>query len=287
MPAGSSSPIPERLPGRVRALAVVHPFPSIVNAILVFALYLLAGGAVPAAAALGAGMLGLQFAIGAVNDLADEGADAVAKPAKPIPSGLVTRRTAIGVAGAGTLVGLAAYAVHGPLPLVLAVGMLACGLAYDLGLKRLGLGWLCYAVAFPLLPLSTWLAVSGALPPRAELLLPVAALAGPTLQVANGLVDLERDRIAGVRSLSRWLGRRGSILVLAVLSAAVYGVAWASLLGSDPRAVPLGVVGLATIAAALGIRLSAADAPGTRERGWELQIVGIALLGGGWLLAVA
>lgn len=287
MSGGSSSPIPGRLPGRVRALAVVHPFPSIVNAILVFALYLLAGGAVPGALALGAGMLGLQFAIGAVNDLADEGADAVAKPAKPIPSGLVTRRTAIGVAGAGTLVGVAAYAVHGPLPLVLAVGMLACGLAYDLGLKRLGLGWLCYAIAFPLLPLSTWLAASGTLPPRAELLLPVAALAGPTLQVANGLVDLERDGIAGVRSLSRWLGRRGSILVLAVLSAAVYGVAWASLLGSDPRAASLGVVGLATIAAALGIRLSAADAPSTRERGWELQIVGIALLGGGWLLAVA
>ena len=240
-------------------MAVVHPFPSIVNAILVFALYLLAGGAVPGALALGAGMLGLQFAIGAVNDLADEGADAVAKPAKPIPSGLVTRRTAIGVAGAGTLVGVAAYAVHGPLPLVLAVGMLACGLAYDLGLKGLGLGWLCYAVAFPLLPLSTWLAAAGTLPPRAELLLPVAALAGPTLQLANGLVDLERDGIAGVRSLSRWLGRRGSILVLAVLSAAVYGVAWASLLGSQPPVPPhLGVSGWRPSAPGQGSRLSAA-----------------------------
>ena len=42
------------------------------------------------------GMLGLQFCIGAVNDLLDERVDALAKPWKPIPSGLVSRRTADG-----------------------------------------------------------------------------------------------------------------------------------------------------------------------------------------------
>jgi len=287
MPSRSPSSLAARLPRPVRAVALVHPFPSAVNAILVFVLYLLAGGTLPEAAVLAAGMLGLQFAIGAVNDLADQRADAAAKPAKPIPSGLVSRRTASGVALAAALAGMLAYSVHGPLLFALALAMLGCGLAYDLGLKGLGLGWLCYAVAFPLLPLSTWLAATGALPPRSELLLPVAALAGPTLQLANGLVDLERDKVAGVRSLSLWLGRRDSILALAGLSAAVYGIAWVSLLGSHPPGASLVAVGLATVCAGAGIVLSAAVRPERRERGWQLQVVAIALLGGGWLLAVA
>jgi 4-hydroxybenzoate polyprenyltransferase len=271
----------------VRAVALVHPFPSAVNAALVFALFLVAGGTPQGAVALGLGMLGLQFAIGAVNDLADAHADAAAKPWKPIPSGLVSRRAATGVALAGVLVALGAYAVNGPLAFTLALAMLGCGLAYDLGLKDAGLGWLCYAVAFPLLPLSTWLVAAGTLPPRAELLVPVAVLAGPTLQLANGLVDLERDRATGIRSLSLWLGRRDSIIALAALSAAVYGVAWISLLGSGPPVAALAAVGLATASAGAGIVLSAAARPEVRERGWQLQVVGIALLGGGWLVAVA
>lgn len=287
MPGQPRSRIRERLPRRVRAIALVHPFPSAVNAVLVLALYLVAGGTLAAAAALALGMLALQFAIGAVNDLADADADAVAKPGKPIPSGLVSRRTATGVAVTGAIIGLGAYAVHGPLTFTLALAMLGCGLAYDLRLKGLGLGWLCYAVAFPLLPLSTWLAASGSLPPRSELLLPVAALAGPTLQLANGLVDLERDRIAGIRSLSLWLGRRDSIVTLAALSAAVYGVAWITLLASGPTVGPLVAMALATVCAGIGITLSAAGRAEVRERGWQLQLVGIALLAGGWLLAVA
>jgi 4-hydroxybenzoate polyprenyltransferase len=271
----------------VRAVTLVHPFPSAVNAALVFALYLVAGGTVAGAAGLALGMLGLQFAIGAVNDLADARADTASKPSKPIPSGLVSRRTATGVALAGMTVGLGAYAVHGPLAFTLALAMLGCGFAYDLGLKDAGLGWLCYAVAFPLLPLSTWLAAAATLPPRTELLLPVAVLAGPTLQLANGLVDLERDRIAGIRSLSLWLGRRDSILALAGLSAAVYGIAWVSLLDSQPPGTAMVTVALATICAGAGIVLSAAGRPELRERGWQFQVVGIALLAGGWLLAVA
>jgi 4-hydroxybenzoate polyprenyltransferase len=283
----SPSEFAGRLPGPIRAIALVHPFPSAVNAILVFTLYLLAGGPPAGAAVLGIGMLGLQFAIGAINDVADERADVAAKPAKPIPSGLVSRRSAIGVALAGMVVGLAAYATHGPLLFAFGLAMLGCGLAYDLGLKGMGLGWLCYAVALPLLPLSTWLASSGGLPPRAELLLPVAALAGPTLQLANGLNDLERDRTAGLRSLSLWLGRRDSVVALATLTAVIYGIAWVSLAGSAVPASSLVVVGLATLCAAAGVGLSADARPDRRERGWQLQVVGMALLGGGWLVAVA
>ena len=115
----------------------------------------------------------------------------------------------------------------------------------------------------------------------------MAVLAGPMLQLANGLVDVERDRLAGMRSLALWLGRRDSILALTGLSAAVYGVAWVSLLDRHPAAGSLLAIGLATVAAGVGIALSAAHLSRARERGWQLQVVGLALLGGGWLLAVA
>src|SRR6478752_9461363 len=49
-------------------------------------------------------MFGAQLAIGAVNELVDADLDAVAKPDKPIPAGLVSRRGARIVAGCGLLV---------------------------------------------------------------------------------------------------------------------------------------------------------------------------------------
>ena len=44
------------------------------------------------------------------------------------------------------------------------------------------------------------------LPPRLELLLPIAAVAGPALQLSNGLVDIERDRAGGIATLATRLG---------------------------------------------------------------------------------
>jgi 4-hydroxybenzoate polyprenyltransferase len=68
---------------------------------------ILAGASLSLAARLGLGMLGVQFAIGAVNDLADAGADAIGKPAKPIPTGAVRRREALVVAMVSATLGCA------------------------------------------------------------------------------------------------------------------------------------------------------------------------------------
>lgn len=272
--------------GRLRALAVLHPFPSTVNAVLVAGLYRLAGGDGGHAILLGIGMLGLQFSIGAINDVADAQNDAVTKPFKPIASGLLSRRTALLSGVTSAAVGLAIYGLFGAIPLTLAVVMLGVGLAYDLWLKRAGAGWLCFAVAFPLLPLSTWLAASGVLPPRPEVLLPVAALAGPTLQLANGLVDLERDRQAGIRAPVVLLGRGRSVLLLGALVVFVYGAAWASLVGRPGPVFSYVALAAATALALIGLCLSASIAPARRERGWQAQVIGIALLAAGWLAGV-
>jgi 4-hydroxybenzoate polyprenyltransferase len=267
----------------------VHPFPSLLNGTLVVGLVTLAGGRPAVALALGLGMLGLQFAIGAANDWFDADLDASAKPTKPIPAGLVARPMALAVAVASGGGGLAISALAaGPwagATAALAALMLACGLAYDAGLKRLGWGWLAFALAFPLLPVYAWFGSTGLLPPGAELLLPLAFLAGPTLHLANSLVDLELDGVAGLASLAVKLGRRNGGLALVGLQAVIYSVAAASLF-ADP-ASPTAARALVTAAAgltAVGVLLSGQQPTATREWGWRAQAIALALLALGWLL---
>ena len=270
----------------ISALRLVHPFPSLLNTALVFGLALLAGGGTDRAALLAAGMLGLQFCIGTVNDLFDEGVDRAAKPWKPIPAGIISRRaaTAIALIAGGGGLALAAAAA-GLSSLAMAAAMLACGLIYDARLKPTAWAWLCFSVAFAILPVYAWYGATGQLPPRPEFLLPLAALAGPLIQLSNGLSDLERDAAAGVRTLATRLGRRGSLTVICALLVVIHGLAWATLIGVNvttflPVAAASGV-------AIGGLALSAASRQPWREVGWMVQAVAIALLGLAWVSVVS
>ncbi len=268
----------------LRTIRLVHPFPSLVNAALVLGLTLLAGGSPARAATLTTAMLGLQFCIGVVNDLFDQRLDGRTKPWKPIPSGLVSvraaRLTAV-VAGGG---GLALAATVDPVVLLLAAVMLGAGLAYDALLKPTAWAWTCFAVAFPLLPVYAWYGAVGGLPPRAEFLLPLAALAGPALQLSNGLADLESDVAGGIATLATRLGRRVALLVIGGLLAVIHGLAWLTLSASAIEPI-LPLIGLASLLAGLGLTLSAADQARRREVGWMIQAASIALLGLGWVAA--
>ncbi len=268
-------------------LALVHPFPSAVNALVVLAIALIAGGHPLDAATLALAMLALQFCIGSTNDVVDENLDARTKPWKPIPAGRVTRRAAIATAlamGAGSLV---LAGLHGPDPLALAAGMLGAGLAYNFVLKRTAWSWVAYAVALPLLPLYAWWGAAGVLPPRIELLLPIAALAGPALQLTNALVDLERDRAGGVAGLANVLGRRRALVAAAAIVALIHGTAWAMLLRPGvPTAAVLTAVA-STVLALAGLALSGSDSETRRERGWQAQTASIGLLAVAWLAAAA
>jgi 4-hydroxybenzoate polyprenyltransferase len=277
------------------ALRVVHPFPSLFNAALVAALALVAlsragdvTGGLTVVALLALGMLGIQFAIGALNDFVDAPFDAVSKPAKPIPRGLVAPRTAGAVAVLAGGVGLLAAAALGPTVLLMALAMLAAGLVYDMWLKPTPWAWLCFSVAFPILPVYAWFGASGDLPPNWQVLLPVAALAGPALQLSNGLVDLEADRLARVATLPASLGRARAVALMAGLVAVIYILAWgtlgAGLSAPAPRPASLAVSG-ATALALLGVILSASRGSRRREAGWQAQCLAIGLLGVGWLLA--
>ncbi|HEX6955463.1 MAG TPA: UbiA family prenyltransferase [Agromyces sp.] len=75
----------------------------------------------------------------ALNDAADADLDRVERPERPIPSGRITRRGAVGVAGALTVAGLAvAWLTGGRSSLAVAVPLAASVWTYDLVAKR---GW--------------------------------------------------------------------------------------------------------------------------------------------------
>jgi 4-hydroxybenzoate polyprenyltransferase len=267
----------------VSAVRLVHPFPSFLNSGLVFGLAVLAGGGIDDAILLAAGMLGLQFCIGAVNDLIDEPVDREAKAWKPIAAGIVSRRAATAVAlvaGGGGLV-LAAVAA-GVASLAMAAAMLACGLVYDLWLKPTAWAWLCFSVAFAILPVYAWYGGAGHLPPRPEFLLPLAALAGPLIQLSNGLADIERDTTAGIRTLATRLGHVRSLTVVASLVLVIHAIAWLTL--ATHVALPL--LAAPSALAVLGLGLSADGRPTWREIGWMVQAVAVALLGIAWVSTV-
>jgi geranylgeranylglycerol-phosphate geranylgeranyltransferase len=248
-------------------------------------------------------MFCIQVSIGAVNDIVDVELDRVGKPAKPIPAGIVSfpvaRAWATGAGGLGL-----ALALPSGVPTV-AVGAAGLGLGYlyDLWLSRTILAWLPLTLALPLVPVFAWLGATGGVPSALVGLVPIALLAGAALTVANGLVDVERDVLAGKPTIPVRLGRarawvvHAGLFALAVALAFVLAPAAATSVGvgldvaGGPGGIPdlVRAVGLplGTVAIVAGAGLLTSASQGLRERGWELEGVGTAALGIGWLAGVA
>jgi 4-hydroxybenzoate polyprenyltransferase len=239
------------------------------------------------AVGLGLAMVALQAGIGATNDLVDAPRDAGHKPGKPIPAGLVSGAVARWVAVAAFLTGLALAGVFGGLAGgVVALVVIAVGLGYDLRLKGTALSWLPFAIGIPILPIFGWLGATGALPTAFIVLVPVAAAAGAALAIANALVDVERDRAAATGSVAIALGPARAWLVHTGLLVAV-GVAAAGSVAPLGGSVNGGVAVL--VAAIIPIAAAVAGRRGPvarRERAWEIEALGLAVLGIAWLVAV-
>ncbi|HEY7591084.1 MAG TPA: UbiA family prenyltransferase, partial [Candidatus Limnocylindrales bacterium] len=186
---------------------------------------LIAGAGLEVAVRLGLGMLLLQASIGVVNDIVDAPRDAVSKPAKPIPAGLVPPVLAALVGAVAAALGLALSAASGPPTVLVGVLVLGIGYAYDLWLKGTASSWLPFAVGIPLLPVYAWLGAAGSVPPAFTFLLPAAVLAGAALAIANALADAEADRAAGVPSVALALGAARAWRVHAALHVGVAALA--------------------------------------------------------------
>lgn len=272
---------------RLRALAVVHPFPSALDAGVTGLIALLAGGTAEQATLLAVAMLFLQFGIGAANDWADAPIDAIGRPLKPIVLGVVSMRQAAGVAVASAATGLLLAAFVGLAALLSGAAGLLVGIAYDLGLKRTPWAWLAFAGGFVLLPVFAWLGAAGTVPPFAGWIALLALPAGAIVSLANGLVDVDGDEAVGRLTPAVRLGRWRSLIVLVVLEAvlAVGAALGMALAGRAPPGAWAGLVAGAGLQGA-GWLVSTRPSRDARLQGWRIEAVGLAVLAGAWFLGM-
>lgn len=232
----------------------------------------------------------LQFAIGVLNDLVDAPRDARTRLDKPIPAGLVGARAASVLVGCCALLGVILALSVGPGLAALAVAVLAIGFAYDLRAKGTALSWLPFAAGIPLLPVYGWYGAAGRLPESFLLLVPAAMLAGAALAVANAVVDVERDRAAGIGSVAVAIGPAMAARLALAGWIVVAGLAIASLLagGAAPAWLLATAVaaGVPLAGAALSVR-AVGRAPRARELAWATMAVGAGLLAVAWLAGTA
>ena len=284
--------VPQPGPGlaerAVGLLRLTHPFPSFLDGLATTVIALLAGASTGDAARLGDAMVAIQASIGATNDIADAPADAVAKPAKPIPAGLVSARAAGALAVLLAVIGLVLSAVSGWGTAGIAAAGLGVGLVYDVRLKGTPWSWLPFAVGIPLLPVFAWYGGTGSLAAPFAVLVPAAIAAGAALAIGNARADAEADQASGVASIATALGpRRAWALEVAILLVVgVVAVASAALMdGSTGKVAVVAVAALVPLGAVLASR---DRTPGGRERAWEAEAIGVAALGAAWLwVAVA
>ena len=233
-------------------------------------------------------MLCIQFSIGALNDAVDAPIDRRQKPWKPVARGLVSARSAVlGAVVMGAIGLLVSISVDVAAAAVIGVG-LGLGWIYDLWLSRTAWSWLPLALALPVVPIHAWLGATGTVSPGLVTIVPAAVLAGAALAISNGLVDVERDARSDRPAFAVWLGFRRAWWVHALLLAAV--VLLAVLVAPAPSAAAgalallrSGGIALGAVMLGLGGLLVRAPDARLRERGWELEAVGIAASGVGWL----
>lgn len=142
-----------------------------------------------------------QLTTGWQNDAIDAPIDtAVGRSDKPIPGGLIERRTvALGAVVAAIVCVVVSY-LSGWKAGTVHVGAVAIATAYNVSLKRTALSIVPYIGAFGLLPCFVTLGAPGA--PWPPWSIPVAvALLGACAHVLNVLPDAEFDRRSGVSSL--------------------------------------------------------------------------------------
>jgi 4-hydroxybenzoate polyprenyltransferase len=231
-------------------------------------------------------MFGGQLAVGAVNELVDAELDAVAKPGKPIPAGLVSIRGAWLVTIGGLLL-MTLFSLRFSLP---AFGLCAlgtgCGIAYSLWFKRTIWSWVPYLVALPLLPIWVWAALDS-VDSGLFAIYPIGAAAVIAVQIAQSLPDIEADRQSGVRTLAVAIGPARAHLVMwgALLLAAGLASLLAAPLTDHPARVWIG----AGLSAAL-VGVNALIWRRNRQSGvlaaFPCVASGAAVLGIGWAAAL-
>jgi 4-hydroxybenzoate polyprenyltransferase len=289
-----ASPVVESATVRPRSFAshplrIVHPFPTLLNTAAVAGLAFVAEEGVPDGSVLVrmlVVMLCIQSAIGIANDIVDRELDAAAKPWKPLVAGTVALPVAI--AACITLIVTAAVlaATLGAPSCALAMLGLACGLAYDVRLKRTLVSALPFMIAIPTLPAWVWVTLD-AWEDALWWIWPLGALIGLSLHLANTLPDIEEDAAHGVRGMAHALGEDGSrALSYASFAGALALALLAGLAVDGDRAVLLATVGVGGAMLVASMVLTRSGASWAGQASFALLGIAAAVCATGWLASV-
>ncbi len=160
--------------------------------------------------------LAMQLSIAVFNDYCDRQSDALSKKNKPIVRGFIQPREAFILTFIFTAIMVALLLPLPPLALVVSLFYLACGQSYNLGLKATPWSGIIFAIMMPLIPVYAF-AGMGHIMPFVFWQIPVAALLGVVINLANSLPDIEQDEANQQRTLAVVLGVQDSFLLCLVL----------------------------------------------------------------------
>jgi 4-hydroxybenzoate polyprenyltransferase len=231
----------------------------------------------------------MQFSIGILNDYCDRDLDAAGGKDKPIVRGLVRPNEAL-LAGLFMIVVMLVILLPlSRIALFAATGYLILGQLYNLGLKSTPASGLLFALAMPLLPLYAFAGV-GRIPSMVFWFVPIGALLGVALNLANALPDVEEDAASHAHTLAVALGVKGSFLACPLLLA-LAAILIGALTISQNLPTQLGLMlpilgitglGLAILATVFGPEKSRR----TRTVYFYLVALLCLMLAGGWFVAL-
>ncbi len=266
-----------------------HPGPVLMHIIAVMLFALLAAwphfvwGVIALVVAAHAAM---QLSIAVLNDYCDRRLDAVSKPTKPIPRGLVRPGEALFTGILLIIVMVVLLLPLNRLALLISLCYLALGQGYNLGLKSTPLSGIVFALAMPLIPLYAFAAV-GRMLPFLFWLVPVGCLLGVALNLANSLPDIPGDAARGARTLAVALGMKGSFIacpLLIGLSALLIAVLTVTqVVPAQSLIVTLALVLTCLSLTAMVILFSPMKSLLTRKVYFYLVVLTCIVLAGGWL----
>lgn len=252
-------------------LRLSHPLPTLLNAIIAAALTTTAGGSLTQAALAAVTMLGIHASIGAMNDLVDQGSDA-GRAEKPLASGIVAPREARVMVVIAATAGLAASLALGSTSAAIAAAGATLGYLYNAWLKATPFSFLPFAFGVALILPFAWSAAGAPLPAAIATLCLVSLPGGSALALQNALADHELDELVGGRGAVVQLGRRRTLLLIALL----HGFTYLLLLVSAPAATSTLLLIVGGLLLALGVTLSTRALRSLRQRGWEVSALALA-----------
>ncbi len=233
--------------------------------------------------------LAMQLSIAVLNDYCDRRLDTLGKKHKPIPLGLVRPREALLFGLLMIVVMLLLLLPLNPLALLVSCLYLVLGQSYNLGLKSTPLSGVVFALAIPLIPLYAFLGVGHVLPVILWLV-PIAALLGIALNLANALADIEEDATNGARTLAVVLGVQGVYItcpLLIIFSMLLIGtLTFARVVPAQTQLVlaTLLVTGVAAVSLLLFFRPNSVVRTGKRY--FYIVVSTCIILAIGWLIGV-